>query len=276
MNSKVLVTGCNGQLGNEIKLLLSDAMYTDADTLDITDETAVSSFVKENDIDTIINCAAYTAVDKAEDDVDLAKDINEKGPENLAKTGCKIIHISTDYVFDGSNCRPYTPDDKTNPISVYGKTKLNGENAVAKFAKEYVIIRTAWLYSSFGNNFVKTMRRLGSERETLNVVCDQTGTPTYARDLAEAIVKILPQLNEANSGVYHFSNEGTCSWYDFAVEIMSLSNLNCKVSPILSAEYPTKAVRPFYSVLDKSKLKKTFNISIPHWKESLIKCLKLF
>lgn len=276
MNSKVLVTGCNGQLGNEIKLLLPDAMYTDADTLDITDETAVSNFVKENDIDTIINCAAYTAVDKAEDDVDLAKDINEKGPENLAKTGCKIIHISTDYVFDGSNCKPYKPEDKPNPVSIYGKTKFAGEQKIVEFAKKYAIIRTAWLYSTYGNNFVKTMRRLGSERETLNVVCDQTGTPTYAKDLAEAIVKILPQLNEANSGVYHFSNEGTCSWYDFAVEIMNLSNLNCKVSPILSAEYPSKAVRPFYSVLDKSKLKKTFNISIPHWKESLIKCLKLF
>ena len=276
MSSKILVTGCNGQLGNEIKLLIPDAVFTDADILDITDEVAVNAFIKENSIDTIINCAAYTAVDKAEDDADLAKKVNEDGPKNLAKTGCKIIHISTDYVFDGSNCRPYTPDDKTNPISVYGKTKLNGENAVAKFAKEYVIIRTAWLYSSFGNNFVKTMRRLGSERETLNVVCDQTGTPTYAKDLAEAIVRILPQLNEANSGIYHFSNEGTCSWYDFAVEIMALSDLACKVSPILSADYPTKATRPFYSVLDKSKLKKTFNITIPHWKESLISCLKLF
>lgn len=276
MNNNILVTGCNGQLGNEIKLLLPEAVYTDADILDITNEDAVIGFVKENNIDTIINCAAYTAVDKAEDDVDLAQKVNETGPKNLAKTGCKIIHISTDYVFDGSNCRPYTPDDKPNPVSVYGKTKLAGERAVAELAKEYAIIRTAWLYSSFGNNFVKTMRRLGSERETLNVVCDQTGTPTYAKDLAEAIVKILPQLNETNSGVYHFSNEGTCSWYDFAVEIMALSGLNCKVLPILSADYPSKATRPFYSVLDKSNLKKTFNISIPHWKESLISCLKLF
>ena len=276
MNSNILVIGCNGQLGNEIRLLLSDAVFADAETLDITDETAVNKFVKEHNIETIVNCAAYTAVDKAEDDAELAKNVNELGPKNLAKTGCKIIHISTDYVFDGSNCKPYTPDDETNPVSVYGKTKLAGEKAVEEFADKYVIIRTAWLYSSFGNNFVKTMRRLGEERETLNVVCDQTGTPTYAKDLAEAIVKIIPKLNKENSGVYHFSNEGTCSWYDFAVEIMSLSNLNCKVSPILSVDYPTKATRPFYSVLDKSKLKKTFNITIPHWKESLVSCLKLF
>lgn len=276
MNSNILVTGGNGQLGNELKLLLPEAIFTDADVLDITDETAVNNFVKNNNIEVIINCAAYTAVDKAEDDTNLAKKVNETGPENLAKTGCKIIHISTDYVFDGSNCKPYTPDDEPAPVSVYGKTKLAGEIAVKKEAKEYAIIRTAWLYSSYGNNFVKTMRRLGAEKETLNVVCDQTGTPTYAKDLAEAIVKIIPQLNETNSGVYHFSNEGTCSWYDFATEIMELSNLPCKVFPILSAEYPTKATRPFYSVLDKSKLKKTFNIPIPHWKESLKKCLKQF
>lgn len=276
MNNKILVTGCDGQLGNELKLLLPEAIFTDVNTLDITDKTAVDNFVRNNNVKVIVNCAAYTAVDKAEDDAELAKKINETGPENLAKTGCKIIHISTDYVFNGSNCKPYTPDDETAPISVYGKTKLAGEIAVKKEAKEYAIIRTAWLYSSYGNNFVKTMRRLGAEKETLNVVCDQTGTPTYAKDLAEAIVKIIPQLNETNSGIYHFSNEGTCSWYDFATEIMELSNLSCKVYPILSVEYPTKATRPFYSVLDKSKLKKTFNISIPHWKESLKKCLKLF
>ncbi len=276
MNNKVLVTGCDGQLGNELKLLLPEAIFTDVNTLDITDKTAVDNFVRNNNVKVIVNCAAYTAVDKAEDDAELAKKINETGPENLAKTGCKIIHISTDYVFNGSNCKPYTPDDEPAPVSVYGKTKLAGEIAVKKEAKEYAIIRTAWLYSSYSNNFVKTMRRLGAEKETLNVVCDQTGTPTYAKDLAEAIVKIIPQLNETNSGIYHFSNEGTCSWYDFATEIMELSNLSCKVYPILSVEYPTKATRPFYSVLDKSKLKKTFNISIPHWKESLKKCLKLF
>ena len=276
MSNKILVTGANGQLGNEIRNLLPDAIFTDADILDITNEKAVNDFVKENNIGTIINCAAYTAVDKAEDDAELAKKVNEDGPKNLAKTGCIIIHISTDYVFDGSNCRPYTADDATNPVSVYGKTKLTGEQKIAEYAKVYAIIRTAWLYSSYGNNFVKTMRRLGGERETLNVVCDQVGTPTYAKDLAVAIVEILPQLNKENSGIYHFSNEGACSWYDFAVEIMNLSNLNCKVLPILSKDYPTKAVRPFYSVLDKSKLKKTFNIEIPHWKESLISCLKRF
>ena len=274
MNSNILVTGGNGQLGNELKLLLPEAIFTDADVLDITDETAVNNFVKNNNIEVIINCAAYTAVDKAEDDTNLAKKVNETGPENLAKTGCKIIHISTDYVFDGSNCKPYTPDDEPAPVSVYGKTKLAGEIAVKKEAKVYAIIRTAWLYSSYGNNFVKTMRRLGAEKETLNVVCDQTGTPTYAKDLAEAIVKIIPQLNETNSGVYHFSNEGTCSWYDFATEIMELSNLPCKVFPILSAEYPTKATRPFYSVLDKRKIKETFGIDIPYWKDSLKKCIE--
>ena len=262
MNNNILVTGCNGQLGNELKRLLCDAVFTSIDTLDITDEEAVINFVKENNINTIINCAAYTAVDKAEDDVDLAQKVNERGPQNLAKTGCKIIHISTDYVFNGKNCKPYTPDDETNPISVYGKTKLAGETAVVELAREYAIIRTSWLYSPFGNNFVKTIRRLGEDKETINVVFDQTGTPTYARDLADAIVKIIPQLNKTNSGIYHFSNEGTCSWYDFAVEIMKLSNLNCRVLPISSADYPTKAARPFYSVLDKSKIKKTFNISI--------------
>ena len=276
MYSKILVTGSNGQLGSELKELLPNAIFTDADVLDITNPNAINSFVKNNNIEIIINCAAYTAVDKAEDEHELAQRINCDGPKNLAETGCKIIHISTDYVFDGKACQPYTPDNKPAPISVYGKTKLAGETAVIESAKEYIIIRTAWLYSSYGNNFVKTMRRLGSERETINVVYDQIGSPTYAKDLAETIVKILPQMNNNTNGIYHFSNEGVCSWYDFAKEIMELSNLSCKVSPILSAEYPTKATRPFYSVLDKSKLRKTFNISIPHWKESLRKCLKQF
>jgi dTDP-4-dehydrorhamnose reductase len=276
MSNNILITGCNGQLGNEIRLLLPDAICTDADTLDITNEQAVDKFIKENDIDVIINRAAYTAVDKAEDDLELAKKINEFGPKNLAKTGCKIIHVSTDYVFDGKNCKPYTPDDATNPVSVYGKTKLAGEQAVAEHAKEYAIIRTAWLYSSFGNNFVKTMRRLGGERETLNVVADQIGTPTYAGDLAQAIVEILPQINESNKGIYHYTNEGVCSWYDFATEIMHLSGLSCKVNPIPSSAYPTRATRPFYSVLDKTSIKETFNITISHWNEGLKRCLKQF
>ena len=276
MNDKILITGANGQLGTELAKLLPEAVLTDVADLDITDFQAVQSFVQERQIKTIINAAAYTAVDKAEDEPLVAQKINVQGPENLAKTGCKIIHISTDYVFDGTNHQPYRPEDKTNPVSVYGKTKVEGENAVLKNAPTAAIIRTAWLYSPYGNNFVKTMRRLGAERDTLNVVADQIGTPTYAADLAKAIKQILPQLNEQTKGIYHFTNEGVCSWYDFAVEIMRLSKLSCKVLPITSAEYPTKAQRPFYSVLDKNKIKKTFHLEIPHWKESLEQCLKQF
>ena len=276
MNGKVLITGAKGQLGTELAKLLPGAVLTDVDELDITDLSAVQKFVAENKIKTIINAAAYTAVDRAEDDAELAEKINVLGPENLAKTGCQIVHVSTDYVFDGKGHKPYTPEDETRPVSVYGKTKRAGELAVLANAKEAVIIRTAWLYSPYGNNFVKTMRRLGAEKETLNVVADQIGTPTYAADLANAIVQILPQMNEKNKGIYHFTNEGVCSWYDFAVEIMALSNLKCHVNPIASSAYPTKAQRPFYSVLDKSKIKETINIQIPHWKESLIKCLNQF
>lgn len=276
MNNKILITGAKGQLGTELSKLLQSAVLTDVNDLDITNAQDVQNFVQKHHINTIVNAAAYTAVDKAEDELELAEKINVFGPENLAKTGCKIIHISTDYVFDGTNHLPYTPDDKPAPISVYGKTKLAGEEKVLKNAQIAVIIRTAWLYSPYGNNFVKTMRRLGAEHKTLNVVADQIGTPTNAADLAETIVKILPQLNTAIKGIYHFTNEGVCSWYDFATEIMKLSNLNCKVLPIASAAYPTKAHRPFYSVLDKTKIKKTFHLEIPHWKESLEKCLKQF
>ncbi len=276
MKDKILITGCNGQLGTELKKLLPDAICTDVDDLDITDFVAVQKFITDNDVGTIINCAAYTAVDKAEDHKELAKKINEDGPRNLALTGAKIIHISTDYVFDGHNYKPYHSEDETHPLSVYGVTKRAGELAVWENAKEVVIIRTAWLYSNYGNNFVKTMRRLGHEKSEINVVADQIGSPTFAGDLAEAIVTILPQMNEQNKGVYHYTNEGICSWYDFACEIMSLSGMNCKVNPIPSSAYPTKAVRPFYSVLSKEKIKSTFKINIPHWKESLKKCLSQF
>ncbi|MBQ7413310.1 MAG: dTDP-4-dehydrorhamnose reductase [Alphaproteobacteria bacterium] len=276
MNGKVLITGSRGQLGTELSKLLPDAVLTDVEELDITDLTAVRQFVKENNVDTIINCAAYTAVDKAEDDIETAEKINVLGPENLAKTGCKIVHISTDYVFDGLGHKPYTPADETKPISVYGKTKRAGELAVLNNATEAVIIRTAWLYSPYGNNFVKTMRRLGAEKESINVVVDQIGTPTYAGDLAEAIVAILPQISEKTKGIYHFTNEGVCSWYDFATEIMKQSGLKCQVNPIPSSAYPTKANRPFYSVLDKSKIKDVFNINIQHWQKGLEKCLKQF
>lgn len=276
MSDKILVTGANGQLGTELQKLLPNAIFADVDVLDITDADAVKRFVADNQIDTIVNCAAYTAVDKAEDDTELAQKINENGPRNLALTGAKIVHISTDYVFDGKNYQPYLPEDETNPISVYGRTKRAGELAVLDNAKVAVIIRTAWLYSNHGNNFVKTMRRLGAEKESLNVVADQIGSPTFAKDLAQAIVTILPQMNETNKGIYHYTNEGVCSWYDFATEIMKLSGLTCKVNPIPSSAYPTKATRPFYSVLNKEKIKKVFNIEIPHWKESLVKCLKQF
>ena len=268
MLGRILITGSHGQLGTELSKLLPDAILTGKEDLDITDFSAVRKFVKAHGIEIIVNCAAYTAVDKAENECLLAEKINALGPENLAKTGCKIVHISTDYVFDGKHCQPYTPDDVTNPLSVYGRTKRAGELAVLNNAKEAVVIRTAWLYSSCGNNFVKTMKRLGGERENINVVFDQIGTPTYAGDLAEAIVKILPLVCEKTKGIYHFTNEGVCSWYDFAVEIMKKSGLHCQVNPISSSSYPTKAIRPFYSVLDKSKIKNTFGVKIAHWREA--------
>ena len=270
----LLITGGNGQLGTELSKLLPDAIRTDVNDLDITDYSAVIKFVKSNNIDTIINCAAYTAVDKAEDNEDLAAKINAIGPFNLSMADTKMIHISTDYVFDGFGYKPYTSKDKPNPVSVYGKTKLVGEQAVMENVKNGVVIRTAWLYSPYGNNFVKTMRRLGAEKESINVVSDQIGSPTYAGDLAAAIVKILPQMNEQNRGIYHFTNMGVCSWYDFATEIMEQSGLKCVVNPVNSSEYPTRAKRPFYSVLDKSKIIKTFGLEIPHWKKSLAQCIK--
>ena len=232
----LLITGGNGQLGTELSKRLPNAIYTDVNELDITNELAVRRFVVLNRINTIINCAAYTAVDRAEDDIEKATKINVDGPRNLARSGAKIIHISTDYVFDGMNYKPYTPNDIPNPISVYGKTKLAGERAVLENAYVATIIRTAWLYSPYGNNFVKTMRRLGTEKKEINVVADQIGTPTYAGDLADAIVQILPQMNEKNRGIYNFTNMGVCSWYDFANEIMNMSGLKCTVKPISSDE----------------------------------------
>lgn len=270
-----LVTGSGGQLGNELRLRLGDkAHYVDRDELDITNAEAVKEFCASREYEAIINCAAYTAVDKAEEDAVAAELINVIGPKNLALSGLPLIHVSTDYVFDGESCRPYTETDRTNPQSVYGRTKLAGEEAVLENAETAIVIRTAWLYSQFGNNFVKTMRRLGTERPELRVVFDQAGTPTYAGDLADAIVEILPQIKPGMKEVFHFSNEGVCSWYDFAREIMDLSGLVCKVVPIESKEYPTLAKRPAYSVLNKAKIKNTFGLSINHWKESLQSCLK--
>lgn len=269
-----LVTGANGQLGNELRLLLDEktALFTDYNTLDITDEKQVRSFFANHTIDLIVNCAAYTAVDKAESDEEKAYEINALGPLNLAQTGVPVIHVSTDYVFDGSSVVPYHENDAPNPQTVYGRTKLAGEKNLFENADTALVIRTAWLYSSFGNNFVKTMMRLGKERDELNVVFDQVGTPTYARDLAQAIVQIIPQIKPNQKEIYHFSNEGVCSWYDFAVKIMEKANLACKVKPIESKDYPTPAMRPHYSVLNKAKIKNDFGIEINQWEKSLDAC----
>lgn len=272
-----LVTGCNGQLGTALQSLLKDkAVYIDRDELDLTDADAVKNYLTENSFEMIINCAAYTAVDKAESDQENAYKINSLAPMYLAKYGKNIIHISTDYVFDGTNYKPYTEKDVTNPVSVYGKTKREGELNVLEHADTGIIIRTAWLYSPHGGNFVKTMRKLGAEKESLNVVADQIGSPTNAYDLAQAIVTTLPQIKNGEKEIFHFTDEGVCSWYDFATEIMAQSKLNCKIYPIASKDYPTPAVRPHYSVLDKTKIKQRFNINIPHWKEGLERCLKQF
>ena len=271
---KYLVVGSDGQLGSELRARLSyEADYKDHSSLDITNETAVEKFFKENRYDTVVNCAAYTAVDKAEDDKEAADRVNRVGPALLAKYGRNIIHISTDYVFDGAAHTPYCESDHTNPQSVYGSTKLAGEIAVLHEAQTAAIIRTSWLYSAHGNNFLKTMRRLGAERESLGVIFDQIGTPTYAGDLADAIVSILPQMKNVNKEIYHFSNEGVSSWYDFTVAIMALSNIKCKIEPIETKQYITRATRPPYSVLNKSKIKKDFGISIPHWMDGLRRCI---
>lgn len=272
-----LVTGCNGQLGTALQTMLKDkAVYIDRENLDLTDELAVKKYLEANSFEYIINCAAYTAVDKAEADQENAHAVNALAPLYLAKYGKKIIHISTDYVFDGSHSKPYTEEDTPCPVSVYGKTKREGELNVLENAKTAIIIRTAWLYSPHGGNFVKTMRKLGVERPSLNVVFDQIGTPTNAYDLAAAIVAALPQIKEGEKEIFHFTDEGVCSWYDFALEIMEQSKLACKVLPIESKDYPTPAARPHYSVLNKNKIKQRFNIEIPHWKKGLTECLKLF
>ncbi|WP_294555983.1 dTDP-4-dehydrorhamnose reductase [uncultured Mailhella sp.] len=271
-----LVTGAGGQLGSELRLLLGEeAVYVGHGELDITDEEAVKAFFAGNSFDFVINCAAYTAVDKAEDDTEAAEKVNSLGPLYLARYGRRIVQISTDYVFDGTSCRPYTEKDAPNPVSVYGRTKLAGENAVLAGAECAVVIRTSWLYSSFGANFVKTMRRLGAERESLGVVFDQAGTPTYAADLAAAIVSMLPQIRPGMKEVYHFSNEGVTSWYDFAVAIMEESHLACAVRPIESSAYPTRAVRPAYSVLNKAKIRQDFGLTIPHWRDGLKRCVRI-
>ncbi len=286
MKNTILVTGANGQLGNEIKQLTGKFMkfnflFTDVEDLDITNKSAVHNFYTKNKFDYIVNCAAYTNVDKAENDFKNAENINANAVKILAEISKQykipFIHISTDYVFDGESEIPYKENDKTNPQSVYGKTKLLGEN-YAKQAFSYYIIRTSWLYSVYGNNFVKTMLRLGKERDKLNVVADQIGSPTYAGDLAFSVLEIIRKISDEPekypSGIYHFSNEGACSWYEFAKEIMSVAKINCTVNPVSSEEYPTAAKRPKYSLLDKTKIKEIFDTEVPFWKDSLKRCLK--
>ncbi|MGL5681442.1 MAG: dTDP-4-dehydrorhamnose reductase [Marinifilaceae bacterium] len=280
--ANILVTGGNGQLGNELRQLKFSALdtlyFTDIQELDITDKDAIEQFVDENEIDTIVNCAAYTAVDKAEEDKDAAKLINVTAVKNLAEvaqeTDCLLIHISTDYVFDGKACTPYGEKCTTNPLSVYGETKLAGEKAIQKSGCLYLILRTSWLYSTFGKNFMKTIDLLSKERHELEVVFDQVGTPTYARDLAIAIQHIIEDLDVVEKqGVYHFSNEGVCSWYDFAHKIVEINGASCKITPVTSDRFPTKAIRPSFSVLNKNKIKTQFKIAIPHWEESLKECM---
>ena len=278
----ILITGANGQLGNEMRVLSAGHpthtyFFTDVEELDICNAEGVEHFVKDNHIDIIVNCAAYTAVDKAEDNAELCDKLNHVAPSYLADAaeacGAGLIQISTDYVFDGTAYMPYTEEAPTCPNSVYGRTKLAGEQEVMSRCTRAMIIRTAWLYSTFGNNFVKTMLRLGRERESLGVVFDQIGTPTYAADLAYTIFEAIEQ--GIRPGIYHFSNEGVCSWYDFTLAIHRLAGITtCKVSPLHTDEYPAKAPRPHYSVLDKTKLKQTYGIEIPHWEESLARCVK--
>lgn len=280
----ILVTGANGQLGQEIAC--SAPLYTEyqfifasKETLDITDEKTIDTFLCQNKIDIIINCAAYTAVDNAEAEIELAEAINHYAVKTLAlyakKNAIKLIHISTDYVFDGQNFMPYREDDMPSPQNSYGISKLAGEKAMQTInPKNSLIIRTSWLYSSFGNNFVKTMLRLGKEKESLGVIYDQIGVPTYAADLAKTILSILPRINTNNVEIYHYSNEGVLSWFDFAKEIMTKAKLTCNVLPIETKDYPTATQRPYYSLLNKAKIKKDFNITIPYWKDSLDACLQ--
>ena len=278
---RVLVTGANGQLGNEMQVLAKENpqhtyFFTDVQELDICDEQAVQACIAENQIEVVVNCAAYTAVDKAEDNEELCRKLNQEAPGILARAaqahGAAMIQVSTDYVFDGTAHIPYKEDCEPCPNSVYGFTKLGGEKEVMQNCEKAMVIRTAWLYSIYGNNFVKTMIRLGRERESLGVVFDQIGTPTYAKDLAVAIYAAINQ--GIVPGIYHFSDEGVCSWYDFTVAIHRIAGITtCKVSPLHTDEYPAKAPRPHYSVLDKTKIKNTFGIHIPHWEESLKVCI---
>ena len=284
---KVLITGSNGQLGSEIKDLASDyenleCVFGDLPKLDICDTKALTSCIVDENINAVINCAAYTAVDKAEEEALIAQKVNSEGVLNLTnaleKVDGKLIHISTDYVFDGNHSQPYKESDPVSPVGVYGKTKRAGELAVLNSSIDGIVIRTSWLYSMYGNNFVKTMLRIGNNKKSIQVVSDQLGTPTYAKDLAKTCLDILSDAGSTNiskkGSLYHYSNEGVTSWYDFATAIMEISNIDCKVIPIETKDYPTEARRPHYSVLNKSKIKTDFNIQIPYWRDSLAKCFE--
>jgi dTDP-4-dehydrorhamnose reductase len=282
---KILVTGGNGQLGSELKEIAPNYrdynfLFTDIKDLDITNQNAVAAIIESNNINVIINCAAYTAVDKAESEPELSDAINHLAVANFAQIAkdknIKLLHISTDYVFDGTNHKPYVVTDTPNPQSVYGKTKLDGELAMQQINPiNSVIIRTSWVYSKFGNNFVKTMLRLAENRDEISVVSDQIGSPTNAADLAKAILTILPKINNDTVEVFHFSNEGVSSWYDFAKAIFEIKEISIKVNPIESWQYPTLAKRPMYSLLNKEKIKSKFNITIPQWDFSLNHCLEI-
>jgi dTDP-4-dehydrorhamnose reductase len=281
----ILITGANGQLGNEMRRLAmgkttNHYIFTDIAELDIINRDAIRDLVKAEDINVIVNCAAYINVDKAEDDEATADLINHKAVENLAvvckENGATLIHVSTDYVFQGDKNLPYTEEQPTNPLGVYGQTKLAGEISIQKTGCCFLMFRTAWLYSFFGNNFVKTMRRFTSEKKFLKVVFDQVGTPTYAGDLASIIYKIIEKNMLDRTGIYHYSNEGVCSWYDFAKEIAAISGYVCDIQPCHSDEFPSKVKRPPFSVLDKTKLKETFGVTVPYWKDSLKVCIAEF
>lgn len=279
---RILITGANGQLGSEIRHISSaypfEFLFTDVLDLDITQKDQVQEFLIQNKVTAIVNCAAYTAVDRAEVEDQVADRVNHIAVRILAEAAkecqLKMIHISTDYVFDGESFRPYREEDAPNPKNIYGATKQEGEYDLINLkVPNSIIIRTSWVYSVYGNNFVKTMLRLGKEKTEISVVNDQVGTPTNARDLAKFILDILPTFSNSETEVYHFSNEGVCSWYDFAVSIMEMSSLTCKVNPIPSSSYPTPAKRPFYSVLSKQKIKKDFGVQPDYWRVSLRRCL---
>jgi len=284
---KVLITGSSGQLGSEIKELASgyenlECVFKDLSELDICDTEVLNTFIIDQHINAVINCAGYTAVDKAEEEALIAQKVNSEGVLNLANTlkkvDGKLIHISTDYVFDGNHSQPYKESDPVSPIGVYGETKRAGELAVLNSSIDAIVIRTSWLYSVYGNNFVKTMLRLGNFKESIQVVSDQKGTPTFAKDLAKTCLDILSNAGSTNiskkGSLYHYSNEGVASWYDFARAIMEISNIDCNIIPIETKDYPTQAIRPLYSVLDKSKITSDFKVTIPHWRDSLTNCIK--